>query len=179
MMTSKFQVLAMVGVAGLSGLCSQPVGSADVQKQLPSSSGESTSSLGLDVFGLSLHFNRSEGFNEVNPGVGLRYTFWRPAPKWEVFGDSSIYYDSRRHWAKYVAIGASYPLSESWSIGVALAYGQSQTYHHGTPFFAPVPGLAFIYHGVAINTVLLPSEKSNAKIQGLGFFLTIPLGHRN
>lgn len=177
-MPSKLEVLAAVGVAWLSGLC-QPVASADVQNQPPSSSEESTSALGLDVFGLSLHFNRSAGFNEVNPGIGLRYTFWRPAPKWEAFGDSSIYYDSRRHWAKYVAIGASYRLSKSWAIGAAVAYGQSQTYHHGTPFFAPVPGLAFIYDGVVINTVLLPSESSNAKIQGLGFFLTIPLEQRN
>ena len=169
----------MVGVAGLSGLCSQPADCADAQDPPQPASEESSRGLGLDVFGLSLHFNRSAGYNELNPGIGLRDAFWHPAPKWEVFGDTSIYYDSRRHWAKYVAIGASYRLSESWAVGAGLAYGQSETYHHGTPFFAPVPGLAFIYRGIALNTVLLPSETAAAKIQGLGFFLTIPLGHHD
>ena len=169
----------MVGVAGLGGLCSQPVNGTDLQDQPRSTSEESPAGLGLNVFGLSLHFNRSTGYNEINPGVGLRYAFWRPAPKWEVFGDTSIYYDSRRHWAKYVAVGASYRLSESWAVGVAVAYGQSETYQHGKPFFAPVPGLAFVHRGVAFNAVLLPSESSNAKIQGLGFFVTIPLGRHD
>ena len=169
----------MVWVAALSGLCSQPVHGTDFPDQPKALPESSAGGLGLNVFGLSLHFNRGAGYNEINPGVGLRYAFWRPAPKWEVFGDTSIYYDSRRHWAKYVAIGASYRIAESWAVGAALAYGQSATYHHGTPFVAPVPGLAFIYRGIAINTVLLPSESSNTKIQGLGFFVTIPLARRD
>ena len=170
----------MVGVAGLSGLCSQPGNGADLQDLPPSSaSAESAARLGLNVFGLSLHFNRGSGYNEINPGVGLRYAFWRPAPRWEVFGDTSIYYDSRRHWAKYVAVGASYRLSESWAVGAAVAYAQSETYEHGKPFFAPVPGLAFVYRGVAFNAVLLPSENSNSKVQGVGLFVTIPLGRHD
>jgi len=177
-MFSRFEVLAAVAVAVLS-LSGKTVGTEEQRDGTTTDWTESTTGPGLNVFGLSLHFNRNAGYNEVNPGIGFRYPFWRPAAQWEVFGDTSIYDDSRRHWAKYVALGGSYRFAQSWAVGAAVAYGQSETYHHGKPFFAPVPGLAFIHHGVAFNTVLLPSESSNAKIQGLGFFVTIPLGRHD
>jgi hypothetical protein len=160
-------------------LCSQPVNGTDLQDQSRWASEESARRSGAQRLRAFSAFQPSTGYNEINPGVGLRYAFWRPAPRWEVFGDTSIYYDSRRHWAKYVAVGASYRLSESWAVGAAVAYGQSETYQHGKPFFAPVPGLAFVHRGVAFNAVLLPSESSNAKIQGLAFFVTIPLGRHD
>jgi len=135
-MLPKFKVLAIVVMAGFGGLCSQPVKSEDGSDQPKSPSEQGAGELGLNVFGLSLHANRSAGYNEINPGVGLRYAFWHPAPSWTVFADTSIYYDSRRQWAKYVALGESYRFAESWTVGVGVTYGQSQTYHHGKPFCA-------------------------------------------
>jgi hypothetical protein len=178
-MLSKLNIVALAVLAGLGGLCSQLAESEAVSDQPIADTEQSAGELGLNVFGLSLHANRSAGYNEINPGLGVRYAFWQPAPSWTVFGDTSIYYDSRRHWAKYVALGASYRFAPSWSVGLGLAYGQSQTYHHGRPFFAPVPGVGFEYRRVIFNTVLLPSEKANSKIAGLGFFVTIPLGRRD
>ena len=172
-MFTKPVVLATVGIVCLGGLCNRALSDEDGLQPIPE---QRAGELGLNVFGLSLHANRSAGYNEINPGLGLRYTFWDPAPRWTVFGDTSFYYDSRRHWAKYLAVGASYRFAESWNVGLGVAYGQSQTYHHGTPFFAAVPGVAFEYHGVTFNTVFLPSESANSKIAGLAFFLTIPLG---
>jgi len=178
-MLPKFKVLAIVVMVGFGSLCSLPVKSEGGSDQPKSPSEQGVGELGLNVFGLSLHANRSSGYNEINPGVGLRYAFWHPAPSWTVFADTSIYYDSRRQWAKYVALGESYRFAESWTVGVGVTYGQSQTYHHGKPFFGLVPGVGFGYHRVTFNTVLLPSESASSKIQGLAFFVTIPLEHRD
>ena len=172
------RVLALpiaVAIAGMIGFCAQAVeaeAAADGSEARPGD-------LGLNVFGLSFHTDRSAGYNEINPGLGLRYVFWRPQPRWELFGDTSIYYDSDRNWAKYVALGTYYRFAGPWKAGAAIAYGQSRSYNQGRPFFAPVPGLAFEYRGVTLNAVLLPSEESDSKISGGALFLTIPLGHRN
>jgi hypothetical protein len=174
----KFNTLAMAGITGLGGLCSPAVESEELTDETNRSSEQSEVGLGLNVFGLSLHTDRSAGHNEINPGVGLRYVFWQPAPRWALFGETSIYYDSNRQWAKYVALGTSYRIAEQWRVGAALAYGQSRSYNGGKPFVAVIPGLAFEYRSVVYNAVLLPSG-SDSKIAGLGFFATIPLSHRD
>jgi hypothetical protein len=175
----KLKILAMAGIAGLGGFCSQSVESEEVADNANRSSEQSEVGLGLNVFGLSFHTDRSAGHNEVNPGVGLRYVFWEPAPRWALFGETSIYYDSNRQWAKYVALGTSYRFAEHWRVGAAIAYGQSRSYNDGKPFLALIPGLGFEYRRVVYNAVLLPSGNTDSRITGLGFFVTIPLSHRD
>src|SRR5262249_23956246 len=155
-MFSKVHILAIAGIAGLGVLCNQTVKSEDLSNPQPPSD-QRAGDLGLNIFGLSLHADRSKDFNELNVGLGLRYTFWDPAPRWTVLGDTGIYYDSRRHWAKFIALGASYEFADSWFAGLSVAYAQSQSYNHGKPFFAAIPGIAFEYRRVVFNAVLLPS----------------------
>jgi hypothetical protein len=176
---AKLKILALAGIAGLGSFCSQAVESEELTDNADRSSEQSIGGLGLNIFGLSLHTDRSKGHNEVNPGVGLRYVFWQPAPRWALFGETSIYYDSNRQWAKYVALGTSYRFAESWMVGAAIAYGQGRSYNDGKPFFAVIPGLAFEYRSVVYNAVLLPSGNADSSIAGLGFFVTIPLSHRD
>jgi hypothetical protein len=176
---SKLKILALAGIAGLGGFWSQAVESEELANNADRSAEQSEGGLGLNIFGLSLHKDRSKGRNEINPGVGLRYVFWQPAPRWALFGETSIYYDSNRQWAKYVALGTSYRFAESWMVGAALAYGQSRSYNDGRPFFAVIPGLAFEYRRVVYNAVLLPSGNADSRITGLAFFVTIPLSHRD
>lgn len=176
---SNLRILAMAGIAGLGGFCSQAVEGEELADDADRSTEQSEGKLGLNIFGLSLHADRSTGHNEVNPGVGLRYVFAQPAPRWALFGETSIYYDSNRQWAKYVALGSSYRFAESWMVGAAVAYGQSRSYNDGKPFFAVIPGLAFEYRRVVYNAVLLPSGNADSRITGLGFFVTIPLSHRD
>jgi hypothetical protein len=90
-MFPKLHILAIAGIAGLGGLCNEPVNSEDLSDHSQTASEQKAGELGLNIFGLSLHANRSAGHNELNPGVGLRYTFWDPAPRWTVFGDTCIY----------------------------------------------------------------------------------------
>jgi len=176
---SNLKILAMAGIAGLGGFCSQAVESEERADDADRSSEQSEGRLGLNIFGLSLHTDRSAGHNEVNPGVGLRYVLGQPTPRWALFGETSIYYDSNRQWAKYVALGTSYRFAESWRVGAAIAYGQSRSYNDGKPFLAVIPGLAFEYRRVVYNAVLLPSGNADSRITGLGFFVTIPLSHRD
>ncbi|HZP94083.1 MAG TPA: hypothetical protein VFB20_14555 [Burkholderiales bacterium] len=130
--------------------------------------------LGLNVFGLSLHTDRSKHYNEINPGLGLHYVFARPEPEWEIFADSSVYYDSDRNWAKYAALGAQYRFAEAWKAGLAVGYAKSRSYNDGKPFVAPIPVLTYEYRRIAFNAVLLPYEDSGPKIVGAAFFMTIP-----
>jgi hypothetical protein len=175
-MFPKLHILGIAGIAGLGGFCNEAVSSEERSDQLQTASEQRAGELGINVFGLSLHTNLGAGDNAFNPGVGLRYAFWDPAPRWTAFVDAGTYYDSGRHWAKYIALGMSYNVAESWHVGVGVGYAQSQTYNEGKPFFAPIPGVAFEYRRFMFNAVLLPSENSKSKVAGLAFFVTIPLG---
>lgn len=151
--------VADILVAGWFAVSAPPLAAAD---------------LGLNVFGLSLHTDRSKHYNEINPGLGLHYVFAKPEPEWELFADSSIYYDSDRHWAKYAALGGQYRFAAAWKAGLAVGYVQSRSYNSGKPFVAPIPVLTYEYRDIAFNTVLLPGEDNGPKIIGLAFFMTIP-----
>ena len=176
LMFSKLKSLAIASIAGIGSLCNQGVGSAERPDDTDSHSGPSEGDLALNIYGLSLHADRSKGHNEINPGIGLRYVFWQPAPRWATFGDAGIYYDSNRAWAKYVALGVSYRFAASWSVGAAVGYAQSRSYNDGKPFFAVIPGVAFEYRRVVYNAVLLPSQDNGSKIAGIAFFASLPLG---
>jgi hypothetical protein len=178
-MSPKLNNLAIVGLAGLLSLCSQPVGAVESPANAGHTAEPSEARLRLNIFGLSFHTDRNAGYNEVNPGVGLRYELWRPAPRWSFFGDTSIYYDSSREWAKYAGLGTYYELSASWRFGASIVYAQSQSYNKGKPFFAMVPGVGFEYRRVLVNMVVLPSEDASSKISGLAVFLSIPLRPRD
>jgi len=164
----------MAGLAGIGGLCSPAVSSEEPPDDAERPSERSDAGFGINIFGLSLHTNRSEGHNEINPGVGLRYVFREPAPPWSLFGEASVYYDSNREWAKYVALGTSYRFAKSWMVGAAVAYGQSRSYNDGKPFFSVIPGVGFEYRRVVYNAVLLPSGDGSG-ITGFAFYATIPL----
>src|SRR4029450_9287701 len=101
-MFSKLKILAIAGIAEFGGFCSPVAESEEVSPPPHFPSERREGELGLNVFGLSLHTNRSEGHNEINPGLGLRYTFWQPAARWVMFTDASVSYDSHPHCAKCV-----------------------------------------------------------------------------
>jgi hypothetical protein len=178
-MVLPLKLLAMVALAVASSLTS-PIVEGEERADDPAPIVERRAGeLGVNLFGFSLHTDRSESHNEVNPGVGLRYVFAYPTPRWGLFGDASVYYDSNREWAKYVALGTHYRFAESWYVGAAVAYGQSDGYNKGKPFFALIPGVGYEYRRVVFNVVLLPSETADSKVAGLAFFLTVPLGRRD
>lgn len=167
--------LAIAGAATFGGLCGPPASGEERGAEPDVVARTREGDIGLNIFGLSLHTNRSEGHNELNPGIGLRYSFWEPAPRWTMFGEASVYYDSDRNWAKYAGLGIAYRFADAWLAGAAVTYGQSRTYNDGKPFFAVVPGIGFEYRRIVFNAVLLP-EDGGSGIAGVAFYMTIPIG---
>jgi len=132
--------------------------------------------LGVNVYGLSYHFERDRakelGFdNEVNPGVGLRYRFPRQDFDW--FVDGGAYRDSGRNTAVYAGAGAFWKIGERLRLGAALAFFHSDTYNDGDAFIAPLPLAAYEWRHVTLNLVYFPKVSSINDVNVLGFWITL------
>jgi len=132
---------------------------------------------GLNVYGLSYHFDRDKAKrlgvdNEVNPGLGLRYRMDLNAD-WQGFLDAGAYRDSGRNTAVYAGGGALYRATERLRLGGALALFHSNTYNNGDPFIAPLPIMAYDFDRVTFNLVYLPKIRDFNHINTLGFWLTV------
>src|SRR5689334_21421086 len=102
--------------------------------------------LGLNLYGLSYHFDQDRAReldvdNQVNPGLGVRWR--RVEENWDWFADAGFYRDSGRNTAKLAGIGALWHAGESLRLGGALAALGSDTYNGGKPFIAPLPVVAY------------------------------------
>jgi hypothetical protein len=65
---SKFKILAMAGIAGLGGFCSQSVESEEVADHADRPSDQGEGGFGINIFGLSLHTDRSAGHTKLTGG---------------------------------------------------------------------------------------------------------------
>lgn len=132
--------------------------------------------LGINVYGLSYHFERSRaeelGFdNEVNPGLGLRYRIPRGDFDW--FLDGGAYRDSGRNTALYAGAGALWKPTERLRLGGALVFFSSDTYNDGDAFIAPVPVAAYEWRALTLNLVYFPKISGVNEINTLGFWITL------
>jgi len=126
--------------------------------------------LGVNVYGLSYHFERDEakasGFdNEVNPGLGLRYRVPREEYDW-IF-DAGALRDSKRNTAVLAGAGALWKATERLRLGAALGLARSETYNGGDPFIAPLPLLAYEWRALSLNLAYFP------KVSGINDFNTV------
>jgi hypothetical protein len=136
--------------------------------------------LGVNVYGLSYHFERSRaqelGFdNEVNPGLGLRYRLPRAAfdESFDLFADGGAYRDSGRNTAVYAGVGAFWKPAGGLRLGGALAFFNSDTYNDGKAFIAPVPLAAWEWRAVTLNMAYFPKISDVNEINTLGFWITL------
>ncbi len=132
--------------------------------------------LGVNVYGLSYHFEREEAKergldNEVNPGLGLRYRIPRQDFDW--FVDGGMHRDSARNTAVYAGGGAFWKPTQRLRLGGALALFQSDTYNDGDPFIAPVPLVAYEWRPATITMAYFPKIEGVNEIHTLGFWLTL------
>lgn len=139
--------------------------------------------LGLNVFGLSYHPDRSQaranGFtNEFNPGLGLRYEFTAPQAKHVVMLEADIYADSKRATAKAVGVGYQYRVAERLRVGAALVAFKSSSYNDGDAFIAPLPIVTWEAGPVALNVTYSPRMSGVNDVATFGFYVTIPLGRQ-
>lgn len=146
-----------------------------------SASAVEASNWGVNVYGLSYHWDREQARqndwdNEFNPGLGVRYQLgnWLKA---DAIVDAGAYRDSGRNAAVYAAAGLLWPLDRDkrFNLGVALTAFHSDTYNHGDPFIAPIPLFSLRFERVAVNLTHFPKVGNLNEIHTTGMFLTFPL----
>jgi len=131
--------------------------------------------LGINVYGLSYHFDQDKAKelgvdHRVNPGLGVR---WRERrTDWDWFADVGFYRDSGRNRAKLAGLGALWHAGEGLRLGGALAYLRSETYNDGKGFIAPLPVIAYDWRAATLNMVVLPKVHQLNNINTLAFWLT-------
>lgn len=148
---------------------------------LLSASAVEASNWGINVYGLSYHWDREQARqndwdNEFNPGLGVRYQLgsWLKA---DAIIDAGAYYDSGRNTAVYAAAGLLWPLDRDkrFNLGVALTAFHSDTYNQGDPFIAPIPLFSLRFDRVAVNLTHFPKVGNLNEIHTTAMFLTFPL----
>jgi hypothetical protein len=131
--------------------------------------------LGINLYGLSYHFERGRAHelgldNEVNPGLGAR---WRvPGKEFDGFLDAGAYRDSGRNTAVLAGGGIFWKPTERLRLGGALAFFYSDSYNGGNAFITPLPLLAYEWRAVTANFVYFPKVSGINEINTLGFWLT-------
>jgi hypothetical protein len=133
--------------------------------------------LGINVYGLSYHFDRSRARdigvdNEINPGLGVRYRVPHSERLQWTF-DAGAYRDSGRNTALLAGAGALWKVTEGWRLGGALAFLHSDTYNQGKAFVAPLPLAAYEFRSATLNFVYLPKVSDLNEVATLGFWVTV------
>jgi hypothetical protein len=132
--------------------------------------------LGLNIFGLSYHYQSSsylEGgveteYNQLNKGAGLQYILSEKSNHL-YFIESGLFEDSKSNRAFYAAIGLKYFLFRPLSVGIALTYLNSPTY--GVPV-APLPVITCRIGFAALNAIWVPALDKRES-SAIAFYATI------
>lgn len=132
--------------------------------------------LGVNVYGLSYHFERGRAKeigtdNEFNPGLGLRYRFAQ-SDQVEWFTDVGAYRDSGRNTAVLAGAGAYWKATRGLRLGAALVVFDSDTYNRGRTFVAPIPVAAYEFKSASLNVAYLPKVRDLNDINTLGLWVT-------
>jgi hypothetical protein len=137
----------------------------------------SQAELGINVYGLSYHFERGRARelgvdNEVNPGLGLRYQRpWRE--RLDLFADAGAYRDSGRNTAVVAGAGGLWKATERLRLGGALAVFDSDTYNRGRTAVAPIALAAWEFGPATLNVTFFPKISEINEVSTLGFWLTL------
>jgi len=133
--------------------------------------------VGVDVFGLSYHFDRNEAQalgvdNSVNPGLGFRYRFaeWS---RWTFDAQAGVFRDSGRNTAVYGGVSALWNVAGGLQVGGALAVLNSRTYNDGDAFITVLPLAAYDFGPVTLNVTFFPKIARYNDVATLGFWITL------
>src|SRR5690606_15447917 len=130
---------------------------------------------GINLFGLSYHFERSraaeiDADNEFNPGLGVRYRLPRERMDW--LFDLSAYRDSGRRRAVYAGGAAMWKPVRRLGLGLALVAAQSDTYNEGRAFVTPLPLLTLDVGKATVNLTYVPRIRDVNEINTLALWFT-------
>lgn len=115
--------------------------------------------LGLNLYGISHHFDRSAAdgyqFNEANLGGGLDWVI-RRGPEYTLFADVGAYRDSFRNTNRYASIAWSHALVGPLQGGLGLAIASSRTSFDGDLLMMPGPLLSLRTDRLAVHLTYAP-----------------------
>lgn len=137
---------------------------------------QAAADLGINVYGLSYHFNRTraekQGFtNPFNTGLGLRYRISQDERiAW--IADAGAYHDSGRNTGVVAGVGALWRVAGGWQAGAALSGFKSDSYNRGRAFVAPVPIAAYDFGRVTVNFVFTPRRSKVNEVATLAAWVT-------
>jgi hypothetical protein len=137
------------------------------------------SRLGIDIFGLSYHYQgwtytdpdgHRTDLSEVNPGAGFAYNLGQSAThEWSIH--IGAYRNSFRTASEFAG------LAWQWRIGTRFSAGAALLVLHdadGGTRAGPVPLVTFTYRRVALRAILIPSLTEGLS-GAIGTFATIRL----
>jgi len=133
--------------------------------------------LGVNVYGLSYHFERERARaigtdNEFNPGIGLRYR-GDSAGRFQWYADAGVYRDSGRNAAKLAGAAVQWKATERLGLGAALVALHSRTYNRGRAFVTPLPVASYELGPATLNLAYIPRVGSLNSINTLGLWVTL------
>ena len=155
------------------------VGAANASAQATARTSVAEPRLGVDVFGLSYHYQSStytdpdgnaSRFSQVNPGVGFAYSLVDSGSStWSIH--IGAYRNSLRTSSKFGA------LAWQWRCGCGLRAGVAFVVlndRDGGTRLGPLPLVSYGYRRVAVNAILIPSV-SEGLSGAIGMFATVRL----
>ena len=150
------------------------------QQAKPSDSWFNPDALDPNIYVLADHpdretVHRKNLDNQVNPGLGLHYELTN-SELGITFTEAGAYYDSGRHWAKFLSLGYQFKFGEHWRAGGAVAAVHSKTYNNGVAFVGMFPLVTYDLGPVKLNAVYFPKVANYNKVAAFGFYLSVPLG---
>jgi hypothetical protein len=122
---------------------------------------------GVNVYGLSYHFNRDRA-----PGLGFRWQF-AEHERWRFFADAGVFSDSGRNTAVLAGAGALWHVGAGFQVGAALAVMNSDTYNNGRTFIAPLPLVAWDLGPATINLTFFPKIERYNDVATVGLWVTL------
>jgi hypothetical protein len=126
------------------------------------------------IYGLSYHPDkRNKQDNEQNWGLGVNYEFFEDT-QGVGFVEAGVYRDSGSNLAKYGGAGYQFKLGKNWRIGAMLVGVQSQSYHEGRFFIAPIPVVTYDFGIVKLNAIYIPRYRDYNQFAAFGLMFSIP-----
>lgn len=126
------------------------------------------------IYGLSYHPDKSnKQDNEQNWGLGVNYEFFEDT-QGAAFVEAGVYRDSGSNLAKYAGAGYQFKLGKNWRVGAMLVGVQSQTYHEGRFFIAPIPVVTYDFGLVKLNAIYIPRYREYNQFAAFGLMFSIP-----
>jgi len=135
---------------------------------------DSPHKINILIYGLSYHPDkRNKQDNEQNWGLGVNYEFFENT-QGAGFVEAGVYRDSGSNLAKYAGAGYQFKFGKRWRIGAMLVGVQSQTYHEGRLFMAPIPVVTYDFGIVKLNAIYIPRYREYNQYAAFGLMFSIP-----